>query len=225
VAAGAIDAVEGPIGFLVQVSNPSPTFGGRDIRAIAVSDDDRLELREQLVAALLTQAEAELEVQLGESQVLVPGSLLVSSVLEQQYDRDVGEAAPSLTLNLVTEVEGITFALADAVQTAETHIAESLPSSRFVIPESVVINPTESSPRGDATLVELQIQAQVARRIDFTSVRQNARAIPIGQAGSRLKQSFSLAEPAQITVNPRWAPWLPLLEMRIAVHWAWESTG
>jgi hypothetical protein len=222
--AEAIDAVEGSIGFLVQVSNPSPTLGGRDIRAAAVSQLDQLELREALIDQMFAQVEQELLAELGGDQILVPGSLRVGRVLEERYDRSVGEAAPSLALTLRAEIQGIVFSRLEAEQATEALLAGSLPASRFIIPASVSIEADDSIPVGELMRVELQVRAQVAEKIDFDNVRQIARALPKTQAGLQLKRSLDLPEPPEIAINPAWFPWLPFMEMRISVRWMWESS-
>lgn len=223
VAAEEIDAVEGPLGFLVQVHNPLPTLGGRDIRAEAVSEDDQQQLRQALIEQLLAQAEQQFQAEFEGARILIPESMQIVRVIDERYDRQVGEAAPSLALSMEVELQGIAFLQADAVEAASQLMAASRPESLFVIPDSISITPVESTLVGDRIRIDLRARAELARQIDAAKVRQLARAVPRGQAGARLQQAFGLAEPAEIAVRPGWFPWMPLLEMRIFVHWSWET--
>lgn len=221
--AGEIDSVEGPLGFLVRVSNPEPTRGGRDVLTGAVSEDDRQRLHESLLEGLLTTGERALSEQLGSDRALVPGTVEVGRVIEQEFNREAGEVAEALSLGMTAEVQGLSFDLAQAEAALAEQLADSVPEGRFLVPGSLVFAPVEAETEQGVTSVRFRVRASEARQIDLSAVRRTARGAGAATVGETLRSRFRLAEPAQVELSPSWLPWLPLLEIRIQVDWIWNQ--
>lgn len=222
VAAERIDSVEGSLGFLVRVTNPLPTRGGRDVTAEAVSEDDRLRLNEALVELLLAQAEDELGAALGSGRALAPGTVRLGRVIEQQFDRQAGELASTLSLRMTIEVEMLSFDSQQAEQALAAQLAETVPAGRFVVPGSLVFSPLEAELDGAGARLQFRVRAHEARQLNLGAVRRAARGASAGSIAEVLETRFRLAEPAAIELRPSWLPWMPLLEMRIGVDWVWN---
>jgi len=96
VAANLINEVEGVAALAVRVSNPQPTGGGgvRQVPSVTQADKDRL--RAALLQQVQQRALAQMQDKLGEQEYLLPESLAVAEILDETYDRFVGEEAPSL---------------------------------------------------------------------------------------------------------------------------------
>jgi hypothetical protein len=223
--AGAIDAVEGQLGFQVRASNPDPTTGGAETTASAVSAADRLRLRTALLAELEGRALSEMSEALAPGLTLVPGSLEISQILQEQFDFEVGQPTASLGLLLQVEFSGVVVST-EQVETAAARLLETdMPAGSLVVPDSLLLrrDPARDGrrPSGEYTLAYLAEQ-QIAERLDFEQVRRAAAGRWSASAPSLLAERYQLDRPALIRSRPAWLPWLPWLNIRLDVRWIWE---
>lgn len=225
VAAGEIDSVEGSLGFLVQATNPLATRGGQEVLAGAVSEDDRQRLQSALMDELLESGAAALIDQLESGRGLAAGTVSVLQIVEQEFDREAGEVAEQLSLRITLEVEGLSFDLEQAEQAIAARLAAAVPQGRFVVPGTLVFSPDEAELVDGSAVIDFRVKAEEAHDIDLGAVRQAARGATAATIGNLLRNQFRLAEPAQVDLSPAWLPWMPLLEMRIEVDWAWSEGG
>ena len=223
VPAGAIDSIEGPLGFLVTASNLEPTRGGGDQVAGAVSAGDMENLRQALEAELLEPAERALVEQLDRGFVLVPGSLRVTEVLDEHYDIGLGEAAESLGLSLTLNIEGLGYSVPLVRDAAEQKILATLPLSRMLIPGSLSLEAVDASADWPSMEVIFEVEGSLAKTVDRDLLRQLVLGNPKEQAAARLERILGLDEAPQIQTSPGWMPWMPFLGMRIDFKWVWES--
>jgi hypothetical protein len=223
--AGAIDAVEGPIGFQVRATNPEATHGGGQTASTVVAAGDRLRLRTDLMAELQAQALPEIAAGLAPGLTLVPGSVHVAQILQEQFDFEVGQPTNSLGLFLQVEFSGLAVEAAQAEAAAAELLRAELGEDQQVIPGSVVMrrDPGRDTrlATGEYTLAYLAEQ-QVAERVDFEQVRRAAAGAPAASAPELLAERFELDRPALVQPHPAWLPWLPWLDIRLAVRWIWE---
>jgi hypothetical protein len=71
----------------------------------------------------------------------------------------------------------------------------------------------------DNTVVwEIHAEREILELENTNEVLHEIRGMNIGQAVSHLDQTLSLKSPPDIRVTPSWWPWIPFLEMRIAVN-------
>ncbi len=224
IAAGAIDSVEGPLGFLVTASNPERTQGGRDQVSGAVSADDMEKLRIDLEAELLEIAENDLATQLDRGYELIPGSLRVTEVVDERYDIGLGEAAESLGLALVLKIEGLAYSVPLVREAAEQELLALLPKNRMLIPGSLSLEAVDSAEDWPSIEVLFAIEGALAKTVDRDQLRQSILGDQKADAAARLKQLLGLEQAPLIKTSPSWMPWVPWLGMRIDFKWAWEST-
>ena len=223
--AGAIDAVEGLIGFQIGATNPDPTTGGAETTASAVSAADRLLLRTSLMAELQARALPEMSEALAPGLTLVPGSLEISQILQEQFDFEIGQPTATLGLLLQVEFSGVVVGT-EQVETAAARLLEAdMPAGSLVVPDSLLLrrDPARDGrrPSGEYTLAYLAEQ-QIAERLDFEQVRRAAGGRWSESAPSVLAERFQLDRPALIRSRPAWLPWLPWLDIRLDVRWIWE---
>lgn len=223
VSAQTIDSVEGSLGFLVQVSNPAPTSGGRDVLTRAVSEDDRQRLQSALVAELLESGEQVLASAVPSGRAIAPGTIRMIELVEQQFDREAGEIANQISLRMTIEVEGLSFDSAQAERAIGTRLTNSVPAGRFIVPGSLVFIPVSSERDLSGATVQFRVRAGEAHQIDLAAVRRAARGTPSSSIGDVLATRFRLASPPNLDLRPSWLPWMPLLETRIGVDWIWNS--
>jgi len=223
VAAGAIQSVEGPLGFLVTVNNPEPTRGGLDQVVAAVGSGDAGELRRLLEMELVQAAESTLLAQLERGFELVPGSVRIRELIDERYDVGVGGAAESLGLSMTLTVEGLGYSVPLAREVAEQEILSVLPKNRMLVPGSLTLEAIESSSDWPAIEVIFAVQGSLARTFDLDKLRGAVLGEPKPQAAAQLENLIELDQSPRIVTSPSWMPWLPWLGMRIEMKWAWES--
>lgn len=224
--AGAIDGVEGAIGFGLRVTNPDPTSGGQQVSASAVTGADRTRLRRALMAELLAQAAPAMAEPLAPGQYLAPQSVEVSQVLEERFDQEVGQPAATLGLHLRVEFVGLIVELQELQAVAAEQLVGTVPAGRMVIPGSLQLRRDPASdgqlPSGELIL-GYQAEQQTADRIDLDQIRQAATGQWSSRVPSLLAERFELGRPPQVRIRPPWYPVLPWLDFRLDVQWVWES--
>lgn len=222
---GAIDAVEGSIGFQIRATNPEPTSGGGEAVMPAVSEIDRTRLRTELMDGLLDRALPEMAASLAPGLTLAPESLQVSQVLQERYDFEVGQ--PTTSLGLTLEVEFVALAVpSDEVEAAAARLlAEELPKRKQAVPGSLLLrrDPRRDGrlPSGEYTLAYLAEQ-QVAELVDVRQVRREVAGSWAASAPARLAERFELDRLPSIERRPAWLPVLPWLTIRLHVRWIWD---
>ncbi len=223
VAAGAIDSVEGPLGFLVTASNLEPTHGGRDQMAGAVNLRDMENLRQDLESELQESAENTLTQQLNRGYELIPDSIRVAEVVVERYDIGLGEAAESLGLALVLKFEGLGYSVPLVREVAEQEILSTLPKNRMLIPGSLSLKAVDALADWPSMKVTFEVSGALAKTVDRELLRQSILGDPKAQAATRLEQLLGLEQAPLIRTSPTWMPWVPWLGMRVDFKWIWES--
>lgn len=222
--AGEINAVEGPLGLLVVVTNPEPMTGGGDETRAAVSSTDRNRLMWNLKNQLIEQAATELSGALNPDEALVLDSARVTQILDQHYDRQVDDPADSLELNLILEIAGLVYQPADIESAAGMALEAELPSSTLPVPGTLYVE-TLSDPRvesGDSGSLTIVASQDTYEKIDFIYLQDRVRARPPEEAASILASLVDLSNKPQIRIIPQWFPRLPWLGMRITFHHQWQ---
>ena len=224
VPAGAIDAVEGPAAFLVEVSNPEPTTGGAVSERPAVAAADRSRALRELTAQLLGRAGAELEASLEPGERLAMASLRTVSEAERTYDREVGEPADSLQLTLEIDVTAYAYrpddldAAAALVAAEQVEMLELVPGSMELQIDGDFI---EASPaRYSAAQI---VHWQAYEPPEFGALERGLAGLPQREAAEQISAALDLPRLPAIRLSPPWFPWLPWLPGRIDFRLAWEA--
>jgi hypothetical protein len=220
VAAGQINAIDGPLGLELAVTNPTPTGGGARSQRAAVSDDDRARLHAQLLAQLNSDALGAIQSQLGPAEFLATDSITVTHELAQTYDRAVGEQADALQLTLRAAFTGLVIAASPAQQVAAAALAAQVPRGQSLVPGSATFVRENNLATGPDGLAHFSIDAQgvAAPVISPDRVRELVAGQPIDDARLRLASSLPLTGAPDIVVQPDWFPRLPWMPFRIAVE-------
>lgn len=220
VTGGKINAIDGPLGLQLSVTNPLPTEGGDAAPQAAVTADDRTRLHDQLLGQLQQTAIDRIEDQLKSGEFLIPDSITVTQVIAETYDQSVGEPANVLHLALRIAVSGILVQEEDLRVVARTALGREVPADNALIPEATAFerNPLITlDEEGRAHFTVTARGASVAL-IDHAAVLRLSRGQSVTTARQRLQAALSLAQPPQIDVFPRWfAGRVPWMEFRIKV--------
>ena len=226
VPAGAIVAMEGSLGLLVAVVNPLATEGGASAPRPGVSSQDAQRVTEALTRQLLQEARSSVEAGLAEGERVAPESLRVVRVISTEADPAVGQPGDSLQLRMRLEVEAVLYQEADLLAYAEAVLEESGGEAFATVP---------GSPRAElGSFVEeegtqgARYAAHAFRRlyraVEADELRRLLLGRPPSEATQQLERRIDLARPPLILLWPSWLPRLPLLPVRIDIHWAWESS-
>ncbi len=225
VSTGSILAVEGLLGLDISVRNPEAISGGRETQRAAVSETDLTRLQQGLTQILLDDAEAALAADLGEGQVLVAESLVISRLINQQFDHAPGEASETVELSLHLEITGLTYMHEDLENALLLAMQGELADGIQGIPGSLEMSQDGEDTRGADGLLTLSFIASQSlyEAVDLASLAYQLQWRTPQQATSIIEEQDSLTI-QEISIWPGWFPRLPLLAPRITILWDWESS-
>ena len=218
VPAQAISEVMDPaLMFRITVMNENPTTGGSDKWVNFVTIEDRNRLKARLVERLKQEALPHLLAAKSEAESIYPETV-AATLVEESYDRAVGEEADFLTLRLSATVRGLAFEGAAANDVAARLLAARIPRGTQLLPGSFRTTPLEAY-EWDANSVtfRLLVEGRIYSAIDTAKVRQAVLGMTISEAEAYLARNLPLAAKPQVRVQPAWATTIPLLAPRVAV--------
>jgi hypothetical protein len=219
VAAGQINAIDGPLGLELAVTNFAPTNGGARSQKAAVSTDDQTRLHDQLLTQLHTDALNAIQAQLGPSEFLATDSITVTNEVARTYAQAVGEQAEALQLTLRVAFTGLVIADSPAQQVAQAALAAQVPRGQVLLPGSAsFVRETnlQTGPDGRASF-SIDAAGVAVPVIDPERVRALVRGQPLDDAQLRLVTSLPLTGAPDIAVQPEWYPRMPWMPFRIDV--------
>ncbi|UCF61521.1 MAG: baseplate J/gp47 family protein [Anaerolineaceae bacterium] len=222
---GAIDSVEGPLGLVVSVTNPESTSGGTDETRPAVSPDDRINLIDELSSQLYIEATEKILATLDSDLRLVEESLRLRTTIDQSFDREVGEPADSLSLNLVMEIEGLVYHPDDIDSTVRTALEAALSEETLLVPDtlSFVILSGPVMAGTETASISILAEQETYRVIDFSRIRELIRGHTKEYTADLLERLINLESRPEIQISPAWFPRLPWLGFRIEIGYDWEA--
>jgi hypothetical protein len=222
--ADSIRAVEGPLGLQVEVTNPEPTSGGADETRAGVAASDPPAARRLLLEDLTQQARQQMEEDLEPGLALAVSSLHVNQVLSQEYDRQAGQAADTLLVNMRVQFEAWVYAPNHLESAIHPLIEAARPDDAQAVPGTLVIEEELDAP---LNWEDDRLYFQVTEEIYYgPSPEQILRLlwfIPPERAANELAQRLELERPVNLSLFPSWWPRLPILEMRIDLVYPWDT--
>ncbi len=219
--ANLINRIEGGVSLQLNVRNLSPTTGGsvRQDKAVTQADLDRL--RGQVLQQLYQLAKAEMANWMTESEFLVEETLALFTVMEEDYNRYVGEQADSVELRIKALIQGYVVDENEGYGVVYTALAAATPPEHRLLPGSIatprrgdVLNVDEN---GRATFL-MQGQARAAAVIDQGAVLESVRGQEIGFATRWILDNVPVQQEPEISIWPGWFRRLPYLPIRIAMQ-------
>ncbi len=213
-----INEIEGPLNLSLRVSNPFNTEGGTVERVATVTQADKDRLKNQLLAQLQKQAYAKLGENLRPGEY-IPPETVQTFVLAETYDRFSGEHADTLGLQLQLLARGLAVDMAGAQQLAERALQETVPQDQYLLPETLQTGEPQFTLFGeDFVNFNLTASAEVIHPIQASQVRALLAGAAVEDAPQLLMNTFDLARPPQIILEPSWMKTLPRLPSRIIVR-------
>jgi hypothetical protein len=217
--AGSLVAIESDLGASLAVTNPAPMSGGTDRLAVVPSADDRLALRETLLADLREQALEQFEQGLAPGDLLFMDTFAVSRVLSETYLPAAGQPGNRLTLTLQIEFQIRYAAGEDLIRLATVSMDAGLPEGYEAVPASLRLTPVGEPVTGQdgVTLWRMRAEREIRRRIDPAVALSLVQGRTRQSAARRLAQAYPLVAPPEIHLRPSFWPLLPTLPFRISL--------
>ncbi len=222
VSAGQINAIDGPLGLQLAVTNPGPTQGGRLAQRPAVAAADQASVRAALQAQLVAEAQLALVAQLQPGEFLPPETVTADRTITESYDHAIGEPADVLGLTLRLAVEGLAIFEDDARAAGVAALGRLVPPGYRQIEDALTFSRSRDTTLRDG---RAEFVLRVAGRAEAVVDPGEVRALIAGQtaaaAETRLRDRYDLAGAPTIVVEPDllyqlW-PRLPWVAQRIVV--------
>lgn len=219
VAAGVIAAMEGMVGLQVKIENPEPTTGGSDRQSPAPTERDYLRLKESLLKNARQAALEKMEKELASDQVVLPASLEIGKVIEEQFEPAIGQPGDRLRLLLKMEVKGWYVSRKDVESVVWSAMDASLEPGFEGRPDSLAITPV-GEPESQGSNVRWEVLAVRQVRSGWSQERLLSAVLgkTTSEATENLETAFRTQVKPQVETWPSWWPRLPFLPFRIQVE-------
>ncbi len=213
-----INEIEGPLNISLRVSNPFNTEGGTVERVAVVTQADKDRLKNELLAQLQQQAYLKLGENLRPGEY-IPPETVETFVLAETYDRFAGEHADELGLQLQLLARGLAIDLDSARMLSERALRESVPEGLFLLEETIQTGEPQFTLFDDEFVrFTMTARGEAIRPIDAGEVRALVAGASLNDAPGLLQETFALAQPPVIVIEPAWIKTMPHLPSRIIVR-------
>ncbi len=215
---GLINAIDGPLGLQLAVTNLAPTAGGASTTRAAVAARDRARLRHEVMQRLQSDAHAAIQSNVQPGEFLAADSVSVTRVVAETYTYGAGEQADTVALTLRIAAVGIAVAEADAQLAAEQTLATKVPAGQVLLAGSNAYSRDPELRLDEQGRVHISVtaSAQAVPLIDRELVREAVKGQTLPAAQARLAR-LPIGRPAEIQVWPAWYERLPWMPFRIDV--------
>jgi hypothetical protein len=214
-----IQAIEGPLGLSLAVTNPAPTSGGTENMVAAPSATDREHLHSLLLETLRSQVQLEMLASLPSGSVIFPDTVKDVIVLDEAYDPPAGEQGGVLTLKMRVKFVAQYASGNDLSALAALALSASLEDGFTAAPGQPKFSPLGAPVTDETgrTSFQLQVERRIYRTLETPRVLSLTQGRRVESASAWLVKSFPFSSPPQIRMTPSWWPWLPLAPFRIDV--------
>ncbi len=225
VMANQIQAMEGPLGLRLMVTNLAALTGGSDRSSPAPSQVDFRRLQDNLLKDLHGTAIEELQAELPPGQRLLEGSLRIRSVLAEEREPAEGQPAERLQLTMRVEFEGWSVDEAHIEAVVRPILDASLAGEFQPVPGSFQVEfvdePVLMEKKGPQETGTVRWKIDVRRSVESgwndAEVVRVIQGRRVEEARQILKERLFLAGPAEIVLSPAWWGRMPFLPARIAL--------
>jgi hypothetical protein len=152
-----------------------------------------------------------------ESEFLADQSLSLYFVIEEDFDRYVGEQADSVGLEMTALIQGFVVDDSEGYGVVYTALAAETPVGYRLLPGGITTRRGEILGVDDEGRVSflMQGQARIAAEIDQTAVTEKIRGQRIETALAWIEDEVPIQGEPMIRVWPDWFGRLPYLSIRI----------
>lgn len=222
VSPGRIDAIDGELGLVLEVNNPRRTRGGASTYQPAVTNRDVERLRSELMSQLLDQGTTSMRAELRAGQGLAASSLRIDRVVEESYDRQPGEIAASVALDMTLQASALAYDSGDLRTLAAARVPQHQPPGWALIPGSLAVQINQTTgDQDEAVVLHLAATWTSFKSVPKEEVRELAAGANARTVSGNLEQAYDL-EDLQVRASPDWLPRLPWVAARIYVLYPWQ---
>ena len=213
-----INIVEGEMAAQAEVLNDARTTGGTVRRMSVVHGDDKVRLRAKVMRQVQEQAYKELIAGLAPSD-FIPQESLVISVLEEEFDHNVGEMVDTLGLTMAVRVNGLAVSGAAGEKLLQALLQQRMkPGYRLVEGSARFVRGDVLEATREQARFEMTAQAAIAQALVVRSVQGALAGKTVQQATAYLKRQFQLIADPEIELTASPLQRLPWLGSRIRVQ-------
>lgn len=221
-----VNRVEGSLGLLLYVANDAPLLGGEKRIVTYVTNEDRVRLREQVLAKLKEEAYARLQTRVQQGEFIAPETIRAVNVLEETYDRAVNEEATVLNLKMRVFFSGTFVDGQKANEVALQALARKVKPGYQLQPQSVQLTPKEvQRVEGDTVYFLLQAQGSAVATLDEARIRRDLAGKTLAEAQTYLDSLPNQAQRAHVEVFPGWLGRVAGLDFRVTINAAPKSVS
>jgi hypothetical protein len=214
-----IQSVEGKAGLNISVTNSTATSGGSEKTVRAPAEADVEKLQQQLEEEMFKQAEEMLLGDYVEGSYIIPQTVKISQVIEDERVPEVGKPGDILRLRLKVELEGWVVMGEDLLSVARNILDANLPANMVGMEQS------GSWQMGDTfTTEENGLRGSIVMKrktIPFVDIKELTKMV-MGKKVESIKdillKRYTLREEPIILTEPGWWPWMPVIDSQIKVE-------
>lgn len=213
-----INVVDGEMAAQAEVLNDARTSGGSVRRMSVVHGDDKVRLRAKLMRQVQEEAYKELIAALAPSD-FIPQESLALSVLEEEFDRNVGDMVDTLGLTMAVRVNGLAVSGAAGEKLLLALLQQRMKTGYRLVEGSAsfvrgdVLEATREQAR-----FQMTVHASIAQALATRSVQAALAGKTADQAAVYLKRQFRLIADPEIELTASPLGRLPWLGSRIRVQ-------
>ncbi|HUF26578.1 MAG TPA: baseplate J/gp47 family protein [Gemmatimonadaceae bacterium] len=201
----AINRIVGPLATQLAVLNEETTVGGGQGNTPVVSAADHARVRSLAAERARSEALARLRAEAREDETLVLQTL-DRAVLEEELDREVGEAATSFRYRLRARFTAARIGDGDVRQVVRETWRPTVPDGFFLPEEQLQVWPPEVvRVDGGAVILRVPVRSVAARWIDPHWVREQVQWREADVARRALARALPFAAEPRVILEPRWA--------------------
>jgi hypothetical protein len=214
-----IQAIEGPLGLNLTVTNPMSMHSGGDSTAPGPNPNDRARLYNRLFASLRKTAKDEIQANLSTGDIVLPHSFELTRVVEKTYTPSGEYAAEHLDLTLRVEFEALVVSENDIKALVTPILDADIPYGYSQVPDSLIITHIEEPQIGSENISQWQIQAKrtIQAYISEEEVFNSTIGLTTAQASDNMASTLPVKGAPRIELIPSWWPRLPFLSFRINI--------
>lgn len=216
-----LNAIEGPLGLDLTVTNPQGIYNGKDQVSPAPSEDDYINLLAETLSRLHNAAEQELKSRLSPEDLFLLADPEDYQIIQEVFTPSEVEPADQLYLILSVDYQAYVVYARDLEDLGRYFLQANLPEGFSPIASSPIRIENQNTPvlKEDGSYywnmkVSWQIEASIPEEdiIPLLLWQEPATAV------EHLVTQYPIEENITLKINPGWWPRLPILPFRLEIN-------
>jgi hypothetical protein len=220
--ANSITSLDGSLGLQIEVTNPDPMTGGSNKIYQAVAEADISQAADKLKKILTSQAEIEFTKILSDQEIILPSSIQVVQIKEQEKQPEVGQVGLLFNLKQTIEFSVLVINRVDLERQADTILSINQPAKGWISssdkPLEVQILSQKLDAESELVILKISASKKLIPPLDTSSIRNAIAGKSKSKAFEIINGSVLNEKSPEVQTSPVWLPFLPLLSTRIQVE-------